>query len=100
MPRPLLVLNLSGGVIRQAFCALPGMQVLVVDWDIASAVPGEPGLVNVMVGHSCELACVTELAVDPLSQLAGSDTEAAIDAAYEQGVLCDEHELEASQAAA
>jgi hypothetical protein len=100
MPRPQLVINLSGGVIRDVFCSVPGIQVLVVDWDIAMSVPGEPGIVNVPVGSDFELACVTDLAIEPLAQLAGTDTEAAIDAAYEQGVLCDNNELEASQAVA
>ena len=99
MPRPQLVINLSGGIVRDVFCSVPGIQVLVVDWDIAMSFPGEPSIVNVPVGSDFELACVTDMPVEPLSQLAGTDAEAAIDAAYEQGVLCDENQLE-SQALA
>jgi len=89
MPRPQLVINMSGGLVRDVYCSVPGIQVLVVDWDIATAFPGEPGIVNVPVGTDCGLACVSEMAVERLAQLAGTDVEAAIDAAYQQGVLCE-----------
>jgi len=71
---------------------VPGIQVLVVDWDIAMAFPGEPGIVNVPVRDDFALACVSEMAVERLAQLAGTDVEAAIDAAYQQGVLCEPEE--------
>ena len=100
MPRPQLVINLSGGLVRDVYCSVPGIQVLVVDWDIAMAFPGEPGIVNVPVGTDCELACVSQMAVEPLAQLAGTDVEAAIDAAYEQGVLCDPKATERNRALA
>jgi len=100
MPRPQLVVNMSGGLVRDVYCSVPGIQVLVVDWDIATAVPGEPGIVSVPVDTDFELACVSEMAVEPLAQLAGTDVEAAVDAAYEQGVLCDPKEAERHQALA
>lgn len=100
MTRPQLVLNLSGGIVREVFCSVPEIQVLVVDWDISTAFPGEPGVVNVPVAGDYELACISDMAVEPLERLAGTDAEAAIDAAYHQGVLCENVEAEASTALA
>ena len=89
MHPPQLVINVSGGLVRDIFCSVPGLQVLVVDWDVGDSFPGEPGIVDVPLHEGGCAAQVREASVAPLCELAGTDTGAAIDAAYEQRVLCD-----------
>jgi hypothetical protein len=89
MTRPQLVINLYGGVVQDVFSAVPGLQVLLVDWDVEDAFPGEPSLVEVPLPHGARQACVGDLQVSSLDGLAGTDVEAAVDAAYQQGVLGD-----------
>jgi hypothetical protein len=86
-----LVINLNGGLVRDVFCSVPGLQVLVVDWDVGDSFPGEPGIVDVALHEGSCAAHVRDVPIEPLSDLAGTDTGAAIEAAYEQGVLCDHH---------
>jgi hypothetical protein len=89
MTKPQLVINLRGGLVQDVFSSVPDVQVLVVDWDVGDFVPGEPGIVDVPVHEAHRAAHVRDLAVQPLRELAGTDAEAAIDAAYEQGLLAD-----------
>jgi len=89
MPRPQVIINLNGGLVQDVFCSVPGIQVLVVDWDAEGACPGDPGIVDVPLPDGPCRACVTDFPVAPLSEVAGTDVEAAIDAASQQGVLCD-----------
>ena len=85
-----LVINLYGGLVRDVFCSVPGLQVLVVDWDVGDSFPGEPGIVDVPLATGSCQACVSDFASASLNELAGTDVEAAIDAAFQQGVLCDQ----------
>ena len=84
-----LVINMNGGLVQDVFCSVPDVQVIVVDWDVESSVPGEPGIVDVPLPDGPCRACVSDWPVAPLNQLAGTDVEAAIDTALAQGVLCD-----------
>jgi hypothetical protein len=77
-------------LVRDVFCSLPGVQVLVVDWDVEGSFPGEPGIVDVPLATGPCQACVSDFASASLNELAGTDVEAAIDAACQQGVLCDQ----------
>jgi hypothetical protein len=89
MTRPQLVINIRGGVVQDVFCSVPGPQAIVVDWDVGDSVPGKPGIVDVPVHEAHCAAYVQHLAVRELRELAGTDAEAAIDAACEQGLLAD-----------
>ncbi len=91
MHQPQLVINLNGGLVRDVFCSVPGLQVLVVDWDVGDSFPGEPGIVDVALHEGSCAAHVRDMPVASLRELAGTDTGAAIEAAYEQGVLRDNH---------
>ena len=89
MTKPQLVINLNGGLVQDVFSSVPGLQVLVVDWDVEDSFPGEPGIVDVPLPDGPCQVCVSDLPVVSLGELAGTDAEAAIDAAHEQGVLRD-----------
>ena len=73
MTRPQLIINLHGGFVHDVFCSVPDMQVLVVDWDLASSFPGEPGLVDVTLDDGPAQACVSDVSVGSLHELAGTD---------------------------
>ena len=90
MTRPQLIINLHGGLVQDVFCSVPGVQVLVVDLDVEGSFPGEPGIVDVPLASGPCQACVSDFATASLQELAGTDVEAAIDAACQQGVLCDQ----------
>jgi len=90
MTIPQLIINLHGGLVQDVFCSVPGVQVLVVDWDVEGSFPGEPGIVDVPLASGPCQACVSDFATASLQELAGTDVEAAIDAACQQGVLCDQ----------
>jgi hypothetical protein len=92
MPRPQVIIEVDGGVVQNVFCSVAGIQVLLVDWDVEGSLPGEPGIVDVPLPHRSRHACISDVQVLPLDELAGTDIEAAIDAACEQGVLCDHDE--------
>lgn len=87
MTRHQLVINVNGGLVQDVFCSVPDVQVLVVDWDTEGACPGDPGIVDVPLPDGPCRACVSDFPVAPLSEVAGTDVEAAIDAAHTQGVL-------------
>jgi hypothetical protein len=61
MTRPQLVINLFGGVVQDVFSSVPGLQVLLVDWDAEDPFPGEPGIVEVPVANGARQACVGDL---------------------------------------
>ena len=91
MHQPKLVINLYSGLVRDVFCSVPDLQVFVVDWDVGDSFPGEPGIVDVALHEGGCAAHVRDMQAEPLSELAGTDTGAAIEAAYEQGVLREKH---------
>jgi hypothetical protein len=90
MTRPQVIINLHGGLVQDVFCSVPDAQVLVVDWDVEGSFPGEPGIVDVPLAAAPCQACVSDFPTASLNELAGTDVEAAIDAACQQGVLCDQ----------
>lgn len=93
MTRPRVIVSVHGGLVQDVFCSVPGVRVLVVDWDVDGSFPGEPGIVDVQLATGPSQACVTDVAATSADELAGTDVEAAINAAYQQGVLDDEHPL-------
>lgn len=94
MTRPRVIVSVHGGLVQDVFCSVSGIRMLVVDWDVDGSFPGEPGIVDVpLVTGRCQ-ACMTDVAATSADELAGTDIEAAINAARQQGVLCDEHPSE------
>jgi hypothetical protein len=85
-----IVINMNGGLVQDVFRSVPGIQVLVVDWDVEGECPGDPGIVDVPLPDGPCRACVTDFPVAPMNEVAGTDVEAAIEAACQQGVLCDQ----------
>jgi hypothetical protein len=77
MKPPQLVICLQGGLVHDVFCA-EDADVVLIDFDVEAAFTGEPGLVELPDGQRAYVAAVNPL---PLHHLAGTDAEAAIDAA-------------------
>jgi hypothetical protein len=78
MKAPHVVICVHGGLVQDVFCDNQNIDVLLVDFDVDAAFTGEPGLVELPDG---ERAYVAPMNLVPLDQLAGTDVEAAIDAA-------------------
>jgi hypothetical protein len=87
MPATQFVINVHGGIVQDVYCSDPAAEVLVVDWDVDGSQPGEPGIVEVQLPRYTLNAAVGTLSVSPLQSLAGTDVQAALDAAQAQGLL-------------
>jgi len=87
MPFPSLVINVHGGVVQDAFSDLPGLEIVVVDWDVDTADADHPDVVSIVdrVGRN-QSVCVASLRVRPFAELVGTDVETAVEAA--DGVGC------------
>lgn len=82
MPAPKVVLNLSGGVVQEVFASDPAITVALVDWDTEGSDPSDNGMVEIPDDRGgTQLAHVAECPLEPLGQLAGTETEAALKAA-------------------
>jgi hypothetical protein len=88
MSLPPLVLNVYGGVVQDAFSDIPGVEIVVVDWDVDRDDADHPDVVS-LVDRQCRArqACVAPLIVRPFSDLVGTDVEAAIEAADSVGCV-------------
>ena len=76
--KPKVVLNISGGVLQDVFSSDPTVAVAIVDWDTEGSDPLEDGIVEILDGRGgTQLANVAECPVLPLTDLAGTETEAA-----------------------
>lgn len=77
-----IVLNVYGGNIQGVFTSQPGIEITLVDWDVAGEDADHPNVVAVRdaLGRTRH-AYVAHPTPQPLSELAGSDVEAAVDAA-------------------
>ena len=81
-PKPKVVLNISGGVLQDVFSSDPAIAVVNVDWDTEGSDPSEDGIVEIPNGcGGTQLANVAEYPVLPLTDLAGTETAAALKAA-------------------
>jgi hypothetical protein len=81
-PTPKIVLNISGGVLQDVFSSDPAATVVLADWDCDGCDPSDDGIVEIADGHDgTQLAAVAEYPVLPLTDLAGTETEAALKAA-------------------
>ena len=77
-----IVLNVYGGNIQGVFASKPDVEITLVDWDVAGADAEHPDVVAVRdaLGRTRH-AFVARPTPQPLSELAGSDVEAAVEAA-------------------
>jgi hypothetical protein len=81
-PAPKVVLNMGGGLVQEVFASDPAITVALVDWDTEGSDPSDDGIVEIPDERGgTQLAHVAERAVEPLEQLAGTETEAALKAA-------------------
>jgi len=81
-PAPKIVLNMLGGLVQEVFASDPAITVALVDWDTEGCDPSDNGIVEVPDERGgTQLAHVAECSVEPLKQLAGTETEAALKAA-------------------
>jgi hypothetical protein len=81
-PAPKVVLNMGGGLVQEVFGSDPAITVALVDWDTEGCDPSDNGIVEIPDERGgTQLAHVAECAVEPLEQLAGTETEAALKAA-------------------
>ena len=81
-PAAKVVLNISGGVLQDVFGSDPAIAVTRVDWDTEGSNSSEPGIVEIPDGRGgTQLVAVAEYPVLPLTDLVGTETEAALKAA-------------------
>ena len=78
---PKVVLNISGGVLQDVFSSDPAISVVLADWDTEGCSPSDMGIVEVPADRGTQLANVAEYPVLPLTDLVGTETEAALKAA-------------------
>ncbi|MCE9554676.1 MAG: hypothetical protein K8T91_15070 [Planctomycetes bacterium] len=77
-----IIINVHGGTVQDVFCSDSNAHVQIVDWDIQETEPNSPGIVEVEVEHGRQqLAFVGGLVPNPLTHLAGTDVEKALQAA-------------------
>jgi hypothetical protein len=82
IPAPKVALNMGGGLVQEVFASDPAITVALVDWDTEGSDPSDNGMVEIPDGRGgTQLAHVAECLVEPLEQLTGTDTEAALKAA-------------------
>jgi len=79
---PTVVLNVSGGLVQDVFCAPHGTRVVLVDWDTEGRDAASQGvfLVETEPGHG-HYVFAAEIPTTPLDQLAGTDIDRALLAA-------------------
>jgi hypothetical protein len=81
-PAPKIVLTMDGGLVQEVFASDPAITVALVDWDTEGCDPSDNGIVEIPDERGgTQLAHVAECPVEPLEQLAGTETEAALKAA-------------------
>lgn len=80
MPKPGIVICLSGGVVQAVFAAKPATTVAIVDWDADLEDHDLPGFVVIKRNARKSAAFVVQFQTQPLARLAGSDAELALKA--------------------
>ena len=79
---PRVVLNIHGGVLQDVFSSDPTITLARVDWDTEGCDPSEDGVIEVPDGHGgMQLAAVAQYPLLTLTDLADTETEAALKAA-------------------
>lgn len=78
MLKPDIVICLSGGVVQAVYAHDLDLSVAVVDWDAYPEDADLPGVVLIERNGQQQAAFVGKLDSDPMTSLAGSDAEQAI----------------------
>jgi hypothetical protein len=84
---PQVVICVSGGVIQEIFASDRDTGIVVVDWDSQVHDRNDPHVVCIRVGGRPRYVKVADFPPQPLAELAGTDADRAVEAAFEQGVL-------------
>ena len=88
MYRPQIVIHLHAGQIQQVYSSDRDVEVIAVDWDVSPVWP-RSNTVAVEMKRRTLFARVGQLTPLPLHELAGSQLERAVEAAFEQGILAE-----------
>ncbi len=77
MPHAQVVISVHGGYVRDVFCSIENVEVMLVDWDVD---PNDPttDVVKVIAGGHSSLALVGRFDSRPFSELSGTSDAAAI----------------------
>src|SRR3990172_11462486 len=79
---PRLVLEIRGGLLQEAYCSDPRVEIALADWDAEDSLPDEPGIQVISDGQGRPvLVAVTEYPAEKLEAHSGTLTEAALRAA-------------------
>jgi hypothetical protein len=87
MPKNEIVIDLDSRIVSVYAAQPEKLNVILVDWDSEGVDPRSPNMVRLRCGRQAYSAFVLGVPVLPLYQLAGSDTEDAIERAEQQGAL-------------
>ena len=87
MPTEQIVIDIEHGIVSVYASEPDRLDVVLVDWDGEGVDPRSPNMVSLPLGRRSYTAFVLEIPVEPLFELAGSNTEQAIEAACDNGVL-------------
>jgi hypothetical protein len=77
MPRPQIVISVHGGYVRDVFCSIDDVEIVLVDWDIDPNYP-PPDVVQVVDAGRSKLALVGRFEARPFSDLSETNEAAAI----------------------
>jgi hypothetical protein len=90
MSRDQIVIDIEHGIVS-VYASEPNcLDVILVDWDGEGVDFRSPNMVSIHRGRHTHTALVLDVPVEPINELAGSNTEQAIEAACECGVLRDQ----------
>ena len=82
MPKTQIVFNTSGSLVQDIFSSDPDTEVIIVDWDTENCDPVDDGFVEIVYQRGrTQLAYVVCREILPLAKLAGTDVQAAMQAA-------------------
>ena len=90
MPKTQIVIEIERGFVTAYAPDPSSLNVILLDWDGDSVDPAAHPLVELPGRGGSTTTFAVDVPVRPLGELAGSDTERAIDIACERGFLADE----------
>lgn len=82
-PGPMVVVEISGGVLQEAYASDPATRLVLVDWDADAGDVGKDRRVVEILGDYGRSQCayVTEFSTVPIASLPGTDAAAAMEKA-------------------
>lgn len=75
--RTQIIINVSGGLVQDVACSDPHAEIVIVDWDCDDP---DSGVAVLTSSGSHKFAWISELDACPLSDLVGTDVDAALHA--------------------